>query len=243
MPHIAEGIHKNTKTYRSFDPVTVCKRQEDGEPCLYCYVQAGRDTGFCAKKVVRDPFEYEGFVSDRMTDAHIEKLNKLGGIRMFSYGDYFPSLDDAIQKFLDDCLEEGLDVKAITKEPEFIEKFHDHEALKMIHVSVDFLTDVECNSGPISLEEAHELSTKYDKVLIRGVFLNNSYIDKHAEDVDIITLNHAIFNSPDELDVHLFTKEERRELGQDYAGKVCASGPSGKCKDCPVKCGCFVGRE
>lgn len=237
MAHIEQGIHENSKTYRSFDPLTVCQRQLDGEPCLYCYVQAGRDNNFCAKDIIRVPIKYVDYIKEQMTDYVVDKLNGLGGIRMFSYSDYFSCLDGSIGRFLDDCLDRGLNAKAITKEEDFIDEWHSHPALNMIHVSVDFLYDVDCDSSPISLTKAKSLRDKYDKVCIRGVFLNNDALDKHSEDVDIITLNHALFNSPDQVESHLFSKEERRQVTEDNFGKVCASGPSGKCKDCPTKCG------
>jgi hypothetical protein len=128
---------KNEKTYYTVDFTTNCPKRQAGHPCPYCYVEAKRDIGFHAKKII-DSIEYNDEI-ENLTQEKIDKLNSLGGVRLFSFGDYMPEQDDDIYQFLCDCRAVGLYVKVITKQLSFIDKFYDEfeDVFSTIHISVD----------------------------------------------------------------------------------------------------------
>lgn len=238
MAHLGGGLHRNSKTLYSFDTTTKCRRKREGRPCHYCYVNVGRDRNWNSKKVFEHT-PYNGFVQT-LARSMIQKLNALGGIRMFSYADYIPDHDEDVSLFLDDCSDVGLHAKAITKETDFISKYASHDAIMTIHVSVDSLPTGKYGS-PISLAQAKDLRYKYPRVLTRAVVLDHEDLEEFGEDkhVDILTLNHEVLPSCEGRSFHLFSRKEVKQAGRDYPGRVCASGPKGKCPDCPVRCGVF----
>lgn len=235
MPHLHGGLHKNKKTLYSVDFTTKCLRVRKGNPCRYCYVARRRmNTGKGKKEI--DYVPYDGFVRD-FRPRTIAKLNALGGIRMFAYSDFLPEHSADTQRFLEDCAEKGLQAKALTKQIEFVHLYHDSNAISTINVSVDNLEDPY--GSPISLEEAWELREAYGKVLVRAVIVDEEDLELFGEQgwADILTLNHALWPSTPRKTCHLFSKEEKREIASRFPGRVCASGKTGRCADCPVKCG------
>lgn len=233
------GEHTNSKTIRSYDASTLCRRMREGNPCLYCYVNIARKYGFQAKKVI-DYQPYNGFVQS-YPQKLIDCLNALGGIRLFSYADYLPEHDKDISQLLDDCQARGLMAKAITKEEGFIARFHDHPAVSVIHVSIDSLKGSKAGRSPISNSRARALRNRYAKLLVRVVLLDwNDVIHYGSCDwADILTPNHKIIPNQRNRSFVLFSKAQRQQMGKDYPGRVCAASPSGKCKDCVVHCGAF----
>lgn len=230
-------LARNRKTGLSCDFTTLCRRTRAGSPCFYCYVACGHSSGYSAKPAV-DYMPYDGFVK-RFAETTIRRMNDVGGIRLFAYSDYMPRHDPDIEAFLDDSARAGLNVKAITKEVDFIAKYHDHPAISVIHVSIDMIKGRRAGRSPITHSRARALRKRYEKVLIRAVAIDWDDVRKLASTdlADIVTLNHAVFPRSHGKSFHLFSREERKVLNSMFSGRVCASGPSGHCKDCPVHCG------
>ncbi len=222
------GLHKNRKTVLSVDFSTICPRKRAGRACAYCYVEAGRrNGGYMAKRVIE--YEgYNGFVK-RLRKETIRKLNKIGGLRLFSFADYFPRKDADLKPMLADCLEVGLKVKAITKVLAFVRKYHDHPAINVINISIDTLGRVR--GSTITHECARRYREKYDKVAVRAAVMSYSDLEYFSglDWVDIYTLNHAMNGFT------LFSRAERDALAVKYSGKLCCVG--GECVGCKIKCG------
>ena len=221
------GKHKNSKAKYSVDFTTLCTLTRQGKSCAYCYVASARRNGEYMAKTVIEYEPYNGFVK-KMRPAVIKELNRVGGIRLFSFSDYTPEHRKDIRAFLDDCLEEKLDVKAITKSAEFIRIFQAHGALKLIHLSIDNLAR---GGSPITFALAKRYRKRYPKVLIRAVALDDVDLEYFGgEDwVDILTLNHCING------FHLFSRRELDQAYKKYPGRVCCK--TGVCSTCRVKCG------
>lgn len=84
---VANALQKNSKTIVSFDVNTDCARG-----CPGCYVDTARKIG-CNVKAKYQLCEYRGELGKKIfnNDKIRNEINKLGGIRMFSGGDYIPS--------------------------------------------------------------------------------------------------------------------------------------------------------
>lgn len=214
-------IGSNSKTIRSLDLSTECPKRRAGNPCSYCYVETARKQGFRAKKVYdRIPYNNEIL---RLRQSTIDKLNAIGGLRIFSFGDYIEWMDEDLMQVFKDAKERGLKLKAITKVPEFVEKFHDY--VDIINVSVDNLGE------GMDWDTAKELKRKYPNVKIRCAIMKDEDLDA-LEWVDIITFNHA------NNGYKFYSKEEVQKFGEQYPNKVCCL--TGKCETCEIKCGATV---
>lgn len=188
-------------------------------PCSYCYVENARKAGFNAKKVY-DQCLYTGEIL-RFNQNTIDKLNDVGGMRTFSFGDYEEWMDAQIMRIVTDAKARGLKLKAITKVPAFVEKFHDY--FNIIHVSVDNIGD------GVAHDIALQLKTKYPNVLIRSVVLKDADLEVLEPISDIITFHHG------RDAYHNYRHDEVMKFTEMYPGKVCCQ--TGKCATCPVKCG------
>jgi hypothetical protein len=210
---------KNSKTYYSFDLTTICTKILTGNQCEYCYVKNSRDKGFNAKKLhSRISYQHEilGF-----SEAKINKLNEMGGYRFFSFADYHTWMDADIKLAIEDAKKVGLKLKAITKQLEFVDKFHSD--FNIIHISIDAI------ENGIDWETAKQYREMYPNVLIRSVVLEPEQIEELAEISDILTLNHGA-NS-----FHKFLPVEKAKYQAQYADKMCCT--TGKCETCQIKCG------
>lgn len=228
------GKHDNLKTLISADFSTICPRLEEGRPCSYCYVQTPRDNGGFRAKTSVDYEPYDGFVL-RLKQSTILRLNAGGGMRLFSFADYKPAHNDDIQALLDDAKEVGLWVKVITKQRIFLPRFHDHEAVKVVQVSVDSMPlrirkdGTQCQGSDISIVDAFALRDQYEKVLIRAAVMDRADLEFFAPQVDILTLNH----SPNGF--HKFNHHELNAIRKQYPRQTCCA--TGKCETCPIRCG------
>ena len=74
-------------------------------------------------KKVRRYVPYDSAYILDMSDEFVELLNSMGGLRMFSSGDYFVEIKGDIEKILTDAKKRGLKIKAITKQEDFITEF------------------------------------------------------------------------------------------------------------------------
>lgn len=208
----------NIKTYRSLDFSTNCPKRRANNPCSYCYVETARKRDFRAKTVV-DYIPYNGEIS-RLTKASVEKLNQCGGLRIFSFGDYFPEMDDDLFSAIKDATASGLALKAITKQVDFVYKFHQY--MRVINISVDSL-DQGVDHGL-----AKELRKSYSNVLIRAAIMSDKDIEELSW-VDIYTFNHA------HNGFKFYSQKQVALLAKKFPGKVCCE--TGRCHNCVIKCG------
>ena len=222
-------IMNNQKTIKSVDFTTNCPKRQNGNPCKYCYVECSRNVGYNAKKVI-DEIPYNGEVK-RLTKATIEKLNNVGGLRLFSFGDYMREQYNHIYQFLTDCRAVGLKVKVITKQVNFVDDFYNEfeDVFSIIHLSIDNI------GNGVDWKVAQEYKDKYSKVIIRSVILKNEDLEVLEGISDILTFNHAnVKNSiPDSINYKLKPAlfNHYKEI---YADKVCCN--TGNCSTCPIKC-------
>jgi hypothetical protein len=218
------ALSENLKTGRSVDFTTNCPKRQAGKPCKYCYVECAREKGFNAKRIY--DAKYDGFVL-RMRPSTIRKLNDSGGIRLFSFGDYMPHMDADLISFLQDCFQVGLKAKAITKQIEFVERFHDFHAISVIHVSIDNVGD------GVDWEIAKELRQRYAKVRIRSVILRDADVGAMAFS-DVFTFNHSHVPG-----YKRYSPDDRRDWSERLNGRVCCVSEPGiepKCVNCSLKC-------
>jgi hypothetical protein len=218
---------RNHKTLISFDVSTRCPRTRAGRPCPYCYVDAPRRHGGARAKRVRDRIPYDNWVLN-LKQATVDRLNAMGGVRMFAFGDYEAKRRRDVSRFLGDCLLRGLGAKAITKAPPFLERHHDAPALWTAHLSVDSLGAA---GGGIAYAEARRLRARYAKTLVRAVCLSPEDLEFFGSRpwVDILTLNHGANG------FHRFTPAEKLAAAARYGDRLCCAG--GVCAACDVRCG------
>ena len=108
----------NGKTGASGDFTTVCPQMMFNRGCWYCYRRAAMEKGVNNKLVANNVW-YTGEIL-RIKDKDIESLNKNGGLRIQSFGDWMPHFSAMLADVLYDAELRGLQVKIITKEPSMI---------------------------------------------------------------------------------------------------------------------------
>lgn len=213
-----KALHNNIKTYRSMDFSTNCPKRRAGNPCSYCYVETARKQDFRGKTVV-DYIPYNGEIK-RLKKTTIDKLNRCGGLRLFSFGDYMPEMDEDIFAAIKDAQEVGLHLKAITKQVDFVPKFYRY--MRVINVSVDALGE------GVSHEIAKNLRDTYPNVLVRAAIMKEEDIWE-LNWSDIFTFNHA------HNGYQYFSPKQIKEYAKMFPGKVCCE--TGRCETCVIKCG------
>jgi len=214
---------KNSKTIRSFDLSTVCQKQQQGKGCPYCYVNSKREIKHARAKEICFKTVYNGEIL-RLKQKTIERLNQIGGLRLFAFGDYVntPEADSILEQLINNCRKRGLKIKAITKRLDFVEKYV--ERIDCINLSVDSI------GFGIDLNKALELKQRFPSVIkIRAVALNENDFEnwKNKGFVDIITLYHGPRKNYNGI---LFKPLKKMDLADS---RIC----SGKCLSCEVKCG------
>lgn len=108
----------NGKTGASGDFTTVCPQMMFNRGCWYCYRRAAMEKGVNNKLVAQNVW-YTGEIL-RIKDSDIAALNKNGGLRIQSFGDWMPHFSAMLADVLYDAELRGLQVKIITKEPSMI---------------------------------------------------------------------------------------------------------------------------
>ena len=108
----------NGKTGASGDFTTVCPQMMFNRGCWYCYRRAAMEKGV-NNKLVANSVWYTGEIL-RIKDSDIEALNRNGGLRIQSFGDWMPHFSAMLADVLYDAELRGLQVKIITKEPSMI---------------------------------------------------------------------------------------------------------------------------
>ena len=109
----------NGKTGASGDFTTLCPQMFYNKGCHYCYRLASLRTGV-NNKLVGVNVWYGGEIL-RIKDSDITMLNRNGGLRIQSFGDWMPQFSAQLADMLYDAEMRGLQIKIITKEPSMIE--------------------------------------------------------------------------------------------------------------------------
>lgn len=211
-------LGKNQKTLRSLDLSTICPKRRAGKPCAYCYVEAYRRIGVNAKKL-HDRIPYRRNIL-KLAKWTIDKLNRSGGLRLFSFGDYMPWMDKELFMVIEDARKVGLMLKAITKQEEFVHKFWRY--MSVINVSID---SIGCG---VDHDRARMLRDMYPNVKVRAVILSHEDLENLSW-ADILTLNHG----PNGF--YHFKKSEMPGIIVKYGHKLCCL--TGKCETCQLRCG------
>jgi hypothetical protein len=253
-------------------------------PCSYCYVEQARKVAvhefnkgknisevIAAKaKPVYETTPYRGAIL-KWTQKKIDDLNARGGLRLFSFSDYVRDWHhDNVKLLLDHAKQRGLSVKAITKNPEFVEDFADRGIT--INVSID--DGVLGQNGGLAWDLAHDLKSQNPNVKVRTVAMNLEEYKNYAtltwkgmtNFIDVITpYHHSDYTKPmpaGASDFKFRLKDGKLEGGNKdsqalidwieenprFAGEertCCLVG--GKCfkpehqKQCASNCGAFAG--
>ena len=251
--------------------------------CTYCYVESARamldkNPKFTLAKSEKEGLRYQdtfkewikkekgewvrdkdgNVVLNKVGKKKIEMFNRMGGLRFFSSGDYIEdqATDKEIERIIADAEEVGLQLKAITKQANFVKKYGGRIFKKgplkgkpvfNINMSVD-----EQRGFP--LEIAKHLKKQYPgNVNIRVVALNPEQAGKYAKDpdVDVVTLLHfkvrGRMKNPDlfvnmspgskgwKMAIDAMTEDMPKSEVNKILAKLCCN--TGHCITCPNACG------
>ena len=111
-------LAENTKTGASGDFTTICPQMFYNKGCMYCYRVAALRSGV-NNKLTGFSVWYTGEIL-QLTQDDINALNKKGGLRIQSFGDWQGQYAYQLADLLADAEERGLQVKIISKEPSMI---------------------------------------------------------------------------------------------------------------------------
>lgn len=252
--------------------------------CAYCYVELGREGGatFLAKaeksgQTYQDEFadwiqkdkkgnpvkdDDGNYVVKGAGKDTRDALNKMGGLRFFGSSDYTENshTDAQIERIIKDAAKVGLQLKAITKQRKFVQKYggrtFEEGPLKgkpvfNINMSVD-----EVLGFP--LVDAIRIKKQYPgNVNIRVVARNPKEAASYSKvrEVDVITLLHFkgrgerlknkelyVNMSPGtkgwKMAIEAIKKEHPRENWNKIFTKICCNmDGKGDCRKCPNACG------
>ena len=112
-------LTNNDKTLSSGDFTTLCPQMMFNKGCFYCYRKAALESGL-NNKLAAQVVWYTGEIL-RLSDADIAYLNRVGGLRIQSFGDWMPHFSAQLVDVLTDAEARGLQVKIITKEPSMVD--------------------------------------------------------------------------------------------------------------------------
>jgi len=255
--------------------------------CAYCYVEQGREAqeknpNFLFGKEEKEGQVYQGtfkkwikkdkgqpmrdkdgnFVLTGVGKKNVETLNRMGGLRFFSSGDYIEdqATDQQIEKIIKDAAKVGLQLKAITKQEKFVTKYggrvFEEGPLKgkpVFHINMS----VDEQRG-FKLINAKRLKRKYPgNVNIRVVALNPKQAIEYSKDpdVDVITLLHFSSRGSRMKNKDVYVDMSPGSVGWKQAiegmkeanpkenwNKIltklcCAMDGKGDCRKCPNACG------
>jgi hypothetical protein len=142
------AFHPNDKTLMSIDVSANCPLRKNGTPCIYCYVEnpRGEDKVLAriGKRTMMNPnkvYDAAGYVSDsiRLMPQEIVDFfnNEMGGMRVFSVGDFQPEDAVTLDAIFADAEARGLRLKVITKQKETLERYASYNNVRF-HLSTDF---------------------------------------------------------------------------------------------------------
>lgn len=204
----------NSKTYRSFDLSTSCPKLDAGIPCQYCYVLQARQANVRPKQLI-DKIEYKDEVL-RLRQSTIDKLNSMGGLRMWAFADYKEWMDPHINKLIEDAAVRDLKLKAVTKQEKFCFKYYNNS------ISIQYSVDRVGNPIPIWRD-------KYPNILIRAMVRNREDAKYFYDKVDILTPYHG-----KKISDKYRPLEAKKACAELAPAKTCCKTNS--CASCDVKC-------
>jgi hypothetical protein len=116
-------VANNSKTWASADFTTVCPQIYFHKGCRYCYrrEQLATDSN---NKLGGETVWYTGEIL-RLTPKLVKEMNKVGGLRIQSFGDWRGEKDPSTKRMLLDMMYDasmvGLQCKIITKDPAMVD--------------------------------------------------------------------------------------------------------------------------
>ena len=206
----------NTKTTASGDFTTFCPQMLFGNKgCWYCYRLSALRSGV-NNKLVGEKVWYTGEIL-RLKQADIDALNKAGGLRIQSFGDWMDMFSPQLLDMLVDAETVGLQIKIITKEPSMIDTvalLKEQGFGKNLYFNLSADYTIEEQKGQfqpnparpymvkdgktywkraLSVEEANEYRKKYRWVNTRIVATNLDEFIRGLESpyVDVVTGYHG----------------------------------------------------
>lgn len=224
------AVMPNTKTGLSIDFTTNCPNRYNPAkgPCPYCYVEHGRlaDQLFNMKGGAKaltpegQVLQYDNDILGWNGDL-IRELNKDGGLRMFSFGDYIQDQQfDHVGRVLHDASQKDLYIKAITKQKEFVDDWGNHPNLR-INISTDNVPR-EISANAPSVDEAMDWKAGRSNINIRAVALNPAEAEMFARDPRVrpVTLYHGLTNFDNKGNRHNKLLRIVMEQNKSLADKV-----------------------
>lgn len=231
--------------------------------CAYCYVEQGREIKdmnprFPYAKAEKRGQKYQGEIGN-WRKATVDKFNKMGGLRFFSSGDYVEdsTTDKEIEKIINDAEKVGLQLKAITKQNRFVQKYgrrvFQDGPLKGKHV-FNINMSVDEQMGFKLVDAIRIKKENAGNVNIRVVATNIAQAVKYSKvpEVDVITLLHFSSRGSRMQNQDLYynmktgskgwkqaiaamKKEHPKENWNKILSKLCCA--TTKCVSCPNACG------
>jgi hypothetical protein len=150
----------------------------------------------------------------------------MGGLRLFSFGDYMPWMDNELNKIIKDAEKRKLKLKVITKQLDFVIKYR---GVMTINYSIDLVDAID---DPVSLEP-YLTYMRYvvgTDTKLRCLVRNKKEAELIYEYVDILTPYHG-----PKIDNNYRPKESKEACIALAPEKTCCI--TGKCETCLVRCG------
>jgi hypothetical protein len=116
---VLNWLQNNDKTIGSGDFTTLCPQMFFNKGCWYCYRFAGLESGVNAK-LAGQRLWYTGDIL-KLTPEQVDQMNKMGGLRVQSFGDWLDPFASQLVDVLMDAEVVGLQLKVITKQVELID--------------------------------------------------------------------------------------------------------------------------
>ena len=209
-------------------------------------------------KFVKDRPYVPGYINSSrkgFKPEDVKRMNAQGGVRLYAKSDYLEKHDQYISDMIKDANAIGLKIKAITKRPEFVDKWSDK--INVTHLSVDEAAKYGNHSNSLSIEEAYKIAQKHPKgkVILRSVAFTPEEAIEHAKDsrIGIVTPYHGKGKEFQDKEgdlknqfVNMLNKKHNQgyiklmdlmkseKLTDDQLHKFCCQ--TGKCKTCEIHC-------
>ena len=247
---VRELVVNNGWTEEDFDQI-LGKEREVEKPVFHKDVPSlGKKKGepfkkFSLSKQLYGNQEYQGELLDEKEwpNSRIEDFNKMGGVRLYAFADYSDTAweDEQLARIFNDADLRGLKIKAITKQPSFVEKWSDRTSVT--NLSVDSLRSYGLHSNALPLNVAIEYKKKHPNVRIRTVAFNPEEVVMYTnnDQVDVVTLYHGptkdLKDKMKIVNMKTGTKEWDQImalLSDEQKAKLCCV--TGKCPTCDLHC-------
>ena len=225
------ALSQNEKTIMSVDFSTDCPWRQEGRACFYCYAELKRgkgalqyDEGIAAgmtekqarkreaaakgKLVVNaEQMKFDSVWIEKMDDATVGFFNSVGGMRVFSFGDWSPEIADVMDEFMDAARARGLDVKIITKQRETVKRYGRLAGRAPVEGQGRVWMNYSVDADPIHLEgiltgkKNRRLSRMLTDRVQRNLLLNTETVDEayaFVKDYDNVVLRYVSAFGDDE---------------------------------------------